>query len=94
MYVDFYKNFGIFMNIIDKSKVTDIFIISSESWTMIILCDYPVSLLRKCNTDWMTDKMIPIFWQKHKDKYKYIQYMKRTGVTGDAVLLGAVGLHI
>lgn len=46
MYVDFYKNLetGIFMNIIDKSKVTDILIISSESWTMIILCDYPVSL--------------------------------------------------
>lgn len=31
MYVCFYKSFGIFMNIIDKSKVTDILIISSES---------------------------------------------------------------
>lgn len=31
MYMCFYKNFGIFMNIIDKSKVTDILIISSES---------------------------------------------------------------
>lgn len=42
-------------------------------------------------------KMIAMFWQKHKDKYKYIQYiqyMKPTRVTRDAVLLSAVELCI